>query len=247
MRSMKRPLSILLSLIMIFSMFTIIPITASAQVVGDADAPALTAAAKEAAGALKTAQKKDVDLAETAAEADLASVGEHYGIVVGSKVITPNNCDDVMGDGSGSVRYDSSKKVLTLNNPTVTDIYNNNEKSGAIQIQTGGVTIRGSFHMSAPLSTVGLKVTDGNHVTLEGDFTFRGTVVGILANDMTINSGSVTAVSTGSEAVACGIYSENCIVNGGITKVEIQSNYCAYIGDKLTMTTPFSIRMNARS
>ena len=235
MRSMKRPLSILLSLIMIFSMFTIIPITASAQVVGDADAPALTAAAEDAAGALKTAQKKDVDLAETAADADLASVGEHYGIVVGSKVITPNNCDDVMGDGTGSVRYDSGKKVLTLNNPTVTDIYNNNEKFGAIQIQTGGVTIRGSFHMSAPLSTVGLKVTDGNHVTLEGDFTFRGTVVGILANDMAINSGSVTAVSTGSEAVACGIYSENCIVNGGITKVDIQSNYCAYIGDNLTM------------
>ena len=220
MQKLRRPLSILLSLIMIFSVFTVIPITASAE--DDVDrVPELI---EESDGALPVL---------SAAKNDLSGTGASYKIAVGDRLVNDSNCSDVYGDGR--VIYNPSTKVLTLNEPIITSTYENNDNLGAIQIQTDGVTVRGGYTMSSAISQYGLKVSDGNHVTLEGNFTFSGKHIGVLANSLTVNSGSVTAVSSGTQASACAIYSENFAVNSGITMVEMQAPYCVFIGDKLTM------------
>ena len=240
MQRLVKPVSILLSIIMIVSVFTIIPANASvidekAQMIADVVSAELAAgdaeldpAVLEAADATLPVRSKD--LAETGADVDLSKTG-HYDIAVGYMTVTGDNYTDVFGDGR--VSYDPINKVLTLRDPKIgsTKGYD----YGAIHIQTDDVTVRGSYHMTSALSKFGLFVSDGNSVTLEGDFTFRGKHVGVIGNDITVNSGTLRAFSTNTLANSCAVYSDDFTVNSGISSVEMQCSNSAFIGDMLTL------------
>ena len=245
MKTTQRLLSILLSLMIVFSVFTVIPGSASAQTVGDSDPDG----SADCLRIDRRAGGDDGDLAEIGADADLAETG-HYDIAVGKKVITSDNYRDVYGDGT--VKYNPSTKVLTLNNPDPKKLeraYDNDY--GFIHINADGVTVKGTYHMDKAYSLYGISADKS--FALDGSFTFRGNDTGAQANgDITINGGSVTvigprygisatnltvnagnlkAVAAGSGAESSGIIVENMIVGNNITRIEMQGNECAFIGD----------------
>ena len=216
---MKRTLSLILSLLMAVSLFSGLSVMTAAESVEDC----------EPADIFERANT--MDLADSGAELDLAESG-HYNIAIGKTTITESNYNDVLQDG-GSVKYNPSTHVLTLNNPSVNSV--NGDDYGVIQIQAEGVTVRGSFHMTRALSQYGLYCT--HPVTLDGSFTFYGTTCGILSGEhkLTVASGTLKAVSTGSSSDSSAIYSDDFVVRPTVTKVEMQSRTLAFIGDKCTL------------
>ena len=229
MRKLMKPLSMLLSIIMILSVFTIIPVGAAEARI---DTSELSLAAEDQP---VVSLDRSSDLASTGADLDMAETG-HYNITVGRVVVKEDNYNDVLGDGT--VSYNPNTKVLTLREPRLYETYSGNPKFGAIHIQQDGVTVRGSYHMTNAISYYGLKVTDGNSVTLEGDFVFRGTQCGVVAgigSKVTVNSGTLKAISSNKFEHSAGVYCDDFVINSGITSVEMQCASCAFEGDKLTL------------
>ena len=269
MRILRKPLSILLSILMVVSVLAIIPAGAAApdtasesgrysvdlsgdgegvlpelpggsitpEIIADSVDPApvtvsgIPAIVEEDDEQLPTLTGR-ADLASTAADRELAETG-HYNIAVGLTVVTDSNYNDILGDGRAS--YNPSTKVLTLREPNIYAAYQYKSDYGAIHIQTDGVTVRGSFHMTSAVSQYGLYVSGSNRVTLEGDFTFRGKQFGIIGNYLTFNSGAIKAISGNTYDSPAAIYSDDLTINSGITSVEMQCASCAYEGDKLTL------------
>lgn len=250
---MKRTLSLLLSLLIVCSLFSGLSFSATATTTERIDAlplepDALTADDPQAEG-VDLMRDKDSELAETGANADLAATG-HYNIAVGPNTVTDGNKNDILGDG-GSAKYNPSTKTLTLNNPTINSVYNNDTNYGAIHIQASGVTVKGTYHMTRSLSKYGLYMSEGNSVTLDGNFTFFGTHYGIVSNNnITVKSGTLRAVCTGKSdgdyAVLCACpYEEDeagyspatFTIQSGVTKVTMESNTEAFYGDDLVMNS----------
>lgn len=224
MKLFQKTLSVLLALVLICSVFTVIPAVAADDTAND-----------DAAEQNVLMREKSVDLSEVGADTDLAGTG-HYNIAVGDKVVTENNYNNILGDSSSPHKavYDPQKKILTLNDPTITKVYNNDPEYGAITIQQSGVTVKGSFRMSSSLSNYGLYISEDNDVTLDGNFTFCGAKEGIIAGGkLTLSGGTVTAKSTDSDGY--GIYCDDMVVNNSITKLTAEGGDCAFIGDHLTM------------
>ena len=177
-----------------------------------------------------------MDLTDSGAELDLAESG-HYNIAIGKTTITTSNRNDVLNDG-GSVKYNPTTGVLTLNNPYVNNV--NGDDYGVIHIQAESVTVKGSFHMTRSLSRFGLYATED--VVLDGDFTFYGTQCGMISGDNTIivQSGSVKSISTGiddgsdPDKTPCGVYCDNFVAEDNINKIEMQGRKIAFIGDLIT-------------
>ena len=220
MQKMRKPLSILLSFVMILSMLTIIPVTAEAVTV-DADVDIAApisedgniAVAVQADPAAKTiAIEKDITAkADKPAEADdpvpakkatknveLAETGAtQYPLVIGKTQVTSDNKDDILNDG-GKAKYNPSTRTLTLNNPTITAAYGSDW--GVIQLNDEGhFYINGTFHMTKALSEYGVQCPGS--VTFNGNFTFYGTDFGVGVNDtLTVASGSLKGVATNPES-----------------------------------------------
>ena len=76
------------------------------------------------------------------ARAVLGADPETYNVWIGGKQVTSENMDDVLGSGSGSVKYDPATSTLTLDEPSFSK---STHESGA-QIYAEGVnlTIRGT-------------------------------------------------------------------------------------------------------
>ena len=97
-----------------------------------------------------------------AADDDLASSGEDYGVRLGDTKVTDENKDDILGDG-GRAKYDPDTYTLTLNEPFI---------GGTID-SDNDLTIKGRYHMTESYGEAyGLYVSDS--LTLDGDFSFIG-------------------------------------------------------------------------
>ena len=250
---LQKPISLILVLVLLFSM---VPLQAAARTVERIEVQTLLPdeltvddPQDEAAETPRLTRTKSILLTGKGATAKPATTG-HYDIIVGQVVITDSNRNDVLSDG-GSVKYNPDTKVLTLNNPTINSVYNNNSEHGAINIQTDGVTVKGTYHMTRALSMYGLGVSVGCSVALDGSFTFFGTNCGIISNgDITVKSGSLRAVCTGNSennyAVYCaspygpdetGYVPVNFTVNSSVTNVTMESNTEAFCGDNLVLNS----------
>lgn len=113
------------------------------------------------------------------------------GIWLGNTVVSRLNCQDVFGDGKAV--FDPDSNVLTLNNPAITGVLSDgNGTRTKIYAYGHPLTIRGVYHMTEADSTFGL-VTGNDCLTLDGDFTFRGTKYAIAASGDLENKGRLSA------------------------------------------------------
>ena len=109
-----------------------------------------------------------------------------YNLWVGSRQVTDLNKDNICGDGKAS--FDPSTGVLTLNDAYVTGTWEDASGIGAKFYAEGfDLTVKGSYHMSYSDTQIGIEISGGK-LTVDGDFTFRGTFVGLMAR----NAASVT-------------------------------------------------------
>ena len=124
-----------------------------------------------------------------------------YNLYIGNTQVTNKNKDDVLNDG-GKVKFDPLTNTLTLNNPEINDCYIQDGVTCTICSSNMDLTIKGCYQMTEANAKYGINVSNGS-LSLEGDFTFRGTYIGIYANDMTLN-GNITGI--GEEESSAGIY-----------------------------------------
>ena len=168
-----------------------------------------------------------------------------YNLWLGNKMVTSENCSDILGDG-GKAKFDFVTKTLTLDNPSIPGVYTNANNTYKI-CTTYDLNLKGSYHMPVDVYETNCAVrvdAEKDHtLTLDGDFTLVGEKYAIKgAAPTVIESGTVTFVSRDNEAVnsrgALYIYS-------GAEKVEAVSVnkkaiYTAwfYIDDAMVITTP---------
>ena len=145
---------------------------------------------------------------------------------LGSTEVLPENCDDILGDGKAS--YNPATQTLTLNNPTIPGydyvVTINGRPSGGenkIYADRIDLTIKGSYHMAMEEIQHGIFVHYGS-LTLDGDFTFNGKLSAVSASDVTVKSGSLTAVGMSDLGGGYGISGNSLTVGAGVTYVELQ-------------------------
>ena len=204
---MKRTLSLILSLLMVLSLFT--GLSVGAQVViarsatlesGDAAIPQSDDAALADTGseADPADTGADHDLPDTGAEPDLAETGASYQLWLGSTQVTDANKNDILGDG-GKAKFDPSTNTLTLNNPTISGEYHYSK----IFCSGFDLTLKGSYTMTSAQSDNALTVFD-HDLTLEGNFIFLAWCYAIEAScDININSGIVIAKLKDGDSEPC--------------------------------------------
>lgn len=171
--------------------------------------------------------------------------GTDYNVWVGARRVTSENKGDIFGDGKAS--FEPNTKTLTLNNPTLNNYYKKFGRAYTYQIYSeDSLTIKGTWHMpekaAADLPARGVHA-DG-YLTFDGDFTFRAQETAVIAtNDITVASGSLTAVSTGykdddkdySGQTAVGSQDGAIIVKSGVTKVDAQSTIYPLYAQTITL------------
>ena len=161
---MKRTLSILLAMLMLFAA---LPLTAGA-VIAKGDSP------------VAIPQNENTDLADTGAAL--------YNLWVGSTQVDGLNKDDILKDG-GKAKFDPETHTLTLKNPTITGEYND----CTIFCNGFDLTVKGSYTMTAAQSGNALWVS-GYGLTLDGNFTFLAYSEAVEASDdINIVGGNVVA------------------------------------------------------
>ncbi|MBR5367028.1 MAG: carbohydrate-binding domain-containing protein, partial [Clostridia bacterium] len=136
-----------------------------------------------------------------------------YPLWVGGKQVTEKNLDDILGDNTGSAKYDPKTNTLTLNNPMISGVYEN------AQIYSDGInlTINGDVKLTldsaqysiiakdGDLTISGGTITADNDIVVYGDFNITDgdiTVTDIhnaivCHNTITVSGGKLTATGTG--------------------------------------------------
>ena len=162
-----------------------------------------------------------------------AGAATSYQIVVGTTLVTSDNCRNILGNNTAS--YDPNTNTLTLNNPNLTEAKYANEALIYI-VRSDNVTVRGSFTMSGAKAKCGIEST--GPLTFDGNFTFIGKKGGAAANmSMNINGGSLTAIgSTDSDSVGLSVGEGYGIeIADGITQVRAKGNDASIFADTLTL------------
>ena len=158
-----------------------------------------------------------------------AGAATSYQIVVGTTLVTSDNCRNILGNNTAS--YDPNTNTLTLNNPNLTEAKYANEALIYI-VRSDNVTVRGSFTMSGAKAKCGIEST--GPLTFDGNFTFIGKKGGAAANmSMNINGGSLTAIgSTDSDSVGLSVGEGYGIeIADGITQVRAKGNDASIFAD----------------
>ena len=109
---------------------------------------------------------------------------KRYDLWVGGNRVTDDNKNDICGDGKAS--FDPETGVLTLNDAYVTGTCEDESGIGTKFFAKGfDLTVRGGYHMSWSDTQIGIEIQDGK-LTLDGDFDFRGTYVGLMARNASV-------------------------------------------------------------
>ena len=166
------------------------------------------------------------------------SVNREYNLWLGSTQVTDANKADIVGDGKAS--FDPETNTLTLNEPTITGLFESNKTK--IFARGFDLTLKGKYEMTEAEGNNGLYVKGS--LILDGDFTFRGTQRGIEAdNDITVKSGSIVAAGASEGGI---IAFRKLIIENGITRLEADSRSAAAVygvfgltvGDKIKIVEP---------
>ena len=160
-----------------------------------------------------------------------------YDLWLGGKQVTAKNRHNILGDGTAS--YDPETQTLTLDHPNITTT-----KEGAVIYSEGiNLKVKGYYKMTEPLGSLGVSVTNGT-LTMEGDFTFRGSSIGVYTNDNLSVKGTLRAY--GASPVSC-LGSNPTLEQGffGETRVEGNDNLlysvAGYASGDGTAEHPFEI------
>ena len=147
-----------------------------------------------------------------------------YPLWVGDTQVNDENADNVLGDGT--VSYDIVTNTLTLRNATITQ--GTHEKSaicgnsdlnivleGENTVNAGiiGIYVNGTLAISGSgsLTVNGIDIKNGDIIISSGTITTSKAYEGIIANNVTISGGTVTATGDTS-----GIYAyDNIAISGG--------------------------------
>ena len=122
-----------------------------------------------------------------------------YDLWLGSTRVTNKNKRNILGDGKAS--YDVDTQTLTLDNPTISEPYDQNGETCFIHSETD-LTIKGSFN---PKNSFKKGVDCLGNLTLDGIFSFPATDKAVtVSKNMTVRSGLVAAQSEGSAIVVTG-------------------------------------------
>ena len=122
-----------------------------------------------------------------------------YDLWLGSTRVTNKNKRNILGDGKAS--YDVDTQTLTLDNPTISEPYDQNGETCFIHSETD-LTIKGSFN---PTNSFKKGVDCLGNLTLDGIFSFPATDKAVtVSKNMTVRSGLVAAQSEGSAIVVTG-------------------------------------------
>ena len=125
---------------------------------------------------------------------------DFYPVWVGNTQIHSNNKNDILGDG-GKAKYDPDTHTLTLSEPDIDTVIQIGTDTSKIYAKNTDLTIKGSWHMAQGdgSSKRAVNVKYGN-LTLDGDFSFSGSLAGVYCTDYTtVLSGNVKSANrTGS-------------------------------------------------
>ena len=141
-----------------------------------------------------------------------------YPVWVGDTQVTESIKDDILGDG-GKAKYDPDTHTLTLSDPVISNFYN-----GA-KIYADGVdlTINGSADLTG--DDTGIEVSGGS-LTLNGNFTVKGTFDAIIAVNVTVSGGNVGL--NGDVAINA---SGNLSISGGTVTADCNDTAISVDGD----------------
>ena len=135
--------------------------------------------------------------------------------------------------------------TLTLDEPNITDGYQKSPlfpTKDTIYSQVP-LTVKGSYHMKSALNETGLETGNHQPLTIDGDFTFLGSNIGVFTNgDLTIASGRLIAIGQSIYGLGC---DRVITVNSGVGYLEAQGGVYSLwavhgfdYDDSLKMTTP---------
>ena len=144
---------------------------------------------------------------------------EKYNIWVSGIQVTSENLADVLGDRTGSVKFNPSTNTLTLNDPVITGV----KETQKAQIYSDNIdlTINGNADLTYENAEEGIWVNRGQLTITGGTITAKGNWCGIVAswNDIKITGGTIIAIggSTYSESTRGAISAAggNIIIEGG--------------------------------
>lgn len=191
-----------------------------------------------------------VVIATEAAAADPETDLEaRYPIWLGSQQLTPFYQTDWH-----EYEYDPTTRTLTLNGGIRFDgtheINPYNHEDVMIYAEAEDLTIKGVYHMSSDVVWNGVYMSGNHLLTLDGDFTFLGTISGIFTGgDVIVKSGNLTAKGYSKEWIEVppdqgisywshfgrGIYCEGITIQSGITQVHLSGGDVPLISSSLTL------------
>ncbi len=188
---------------------------------------------------------------EAAAEDPETDLEARYPIWLGSKQLTPF----LQTDGY-QYKYDAATRTLTLKEGIVFDgtheIDPYDHEDVMIYAEVEDLTIEGVYHMSSDVVGNGVYMSGNHLLTLDGDFTFLGTISGIYTDgDVIVKSGNLTAkgyrkgqgISYLSD-YGWGICCKGITIQSGITQVHLSGGNVPLksssltLGEGIGITTP---------
>ena len=145
----------------------------------------------------KEEEEKEIPLLKGA----MLRSGTAYNLWVGGNQVTDENKDDVLGDNTGSVKYDPDTSTLTLNNATFNDGYlvNDSYKAGIIADMDVTIVLQGTNYidLSSISNSRAIYINNNKNVTFKGPGSLEaiGSHVGIRndGGNVIIQSGSIHA------------------------------------------------------
>lgn len=167
-----------------------------------------------------------------------------YPLWVGDTQVNDENADNVLGDGT--VSYDIGTNTLTLRNATITQgtheesaICGNSDLNivleGENTVNAGviGIYVNGTLAISGSgsLTVNGIKIENGDIIISSGTITTSKAYEGIIANNVTISGGTVTATGD-----TLGIYAYGGIAISGGTVTAMGGTMGIYAGDSVTIS-----------
>ena len=112
------------------------------------------------------------------------------------------------------------------------------------------LTIAGSYQMTAAEGATAVSVEDGS-LTLDGDFTFKGTDFGVSADDgLTVKSGTLNVSATSSSGTGIFVMIGDVTIESRVTLVDVTGSYAMMtfgeikLDPSLTITTPAGAVVN---
>ena len=178
---------------------------------------------------------------ETSAKASYTFVPDtKYELWLGGVQVDASNMSDILKDG-GKAKFNPVTNTLTLSDPVISGAFVSGTNTYKIYSSSIDLTVNGSCHMTSADTKYGISVRKGD-LTLNGDFAFKGTNMGIYCSDtLTVSGGSLYAEGEQMYGIA---RPTEMIIGSGVDRVEAKSsNSAVYTGGltvapELSMTAP---------